>query len=584
VQEHWELSKHQFPGVDPEVGSFHLDRFEQAPLPRFTYRVAGGELEVMLALVRGENAIVLRYAWRGPSPVQLVLRPLLALREFHHLQRENGGMEQRVELRAGEVRVQPRRDLPRLCFRYDEGTFVGSPDWWRRFEYLRERARGLDFQEDLWTPGAFEVHLDKTPFYLTIGVHKLPDGDPEPLLAAAREALVLDDPGPAHPPLYRKLSIAAGAFRADLAPQPGIIAGYPWFEVWGRDTLISLPGLYLVPGKLDGAMQIMRSMIATMQSGLIPNRIPDAGRIPEYHSADATLWLFETARLFTERLGLAHPFVTAELLPALKTAFEAAEAGLWGHTRITSDGLVAAGRDNDSLTWMDARVNGIAVTPRVGCPVELSALWAKGCETLSLLASAAGNESLAGRARSASERARTAFQKRFWCETTSYPFDVISETPEGPGAFRDASIRPNAIIALAVDPDCFTPERARLALACARRELVTPAGLRTLAHSHSAYVRHYRGGPVERDYAYHQGCAWPWLLGFYVRAARVHGGNSKPVDPELLALVVSAANNEIAVGQVPEIADGDPPHQPNGCVAQAWSVAELFRAVAWDLA
>jgi len=251
---------------------------------------------------------------------------------------------------------------------------------------------------------------------------------------------------------------------------------------------------------------------------------------------------------------------------------------------LSADGLVAAGGENDSLTWMDARVNDRAVTPRAGCPVELSALWAKGTETLARLAAASGDTAFADRARSASDRARTAFQNRFWCETTCYPFDVISEAPEGPGAFRDASIRPNAVIALAVDPDCFTPERAALLLERARRELVTPAGLRTLARSHSAYMPHYRGSLVERDHAYHQGSVWPWLLGFYVRAVRHHHGNSPPAGDDLLALVESAANNEVAVGQVPELADGDPPHQPNGCVAQAWSVAELLRALTWDLA
>jgi len=204
----WELAKHQFPGLDPEGTPFYLERFDQDPLPRWTYRVAGGELTVTLALVRGENAVVLRYAFHGPGhdgaapAVTLALRPLLALRNFHHLCREHGGMTQSVELRpgsspshvSGEMRVQPLRGLPRVCFRY-EGTFVGSPDWWRRFEYLAERDRGLDYQEDLWTPGLFEIPLDGAPRYLVAAVDTLPAGDPAALLEATREALLAQDPG-----------------------------------------------------------------------------------------------------------------------------------------------------------------------------------------------------------------------------------------------------------------------------------------------------------------------------------------------------------------------------------------------------
>ena len=180
-RQRWDLAKHQFPSVDPTTGPFYLQRFDQDPLPRWTYAVPAGELEITLALVRGENAAVLRYRFRGKRPVLLTLRPLLAARGFQKLQRENGGMLQRVELRPGEMRVQPRKDLPRVCFRY-EGTFVGSPDWWRRFEYLEERDRGLDYEEDLWTPGVFELSIGDAPSYLVAGVDHLPHGEPEELI------------------------------------------------------------------------------------------------------------------------------------------------------------------------------------------------------------------------------------------------------------------------------------------------------------------------------------------------------------------------------------------------------------------
>ena len=593
----WELAKHQFPRVDPTTTPFHLTRFDQDPLPRWTFAVAGGELEVTLALVRGENAIVLRYAFRGATPLDLKLRPLIAARHFHKLQREHGGMVQRVELRPaetngqegrtrpiGEMRVQPRRDLPRVCFRY-EGTFVGSPDWWRRFEYLAERDRGLDFEEDLWTPGVFEVPLrEGDPVWLVAGVERLPAGEPEALLLATRDALLSEDPGEARTLVERKLTIAAGVFRADLTSRPGVIAGYPWFEVWWRDALIALPGLYLATGKRDGAIAILRALCGAMTDGLVPLRVPEpengSSAEADYGSADATLWLFEAARHVAAELGRTHAFVTDELLPALREAFESVARGTTNGIHLSEDGLFVAGREGDALTWMDSRVEGAPVASRAGCAIELTALWARGAETLSDLARAAGDDALADRALTAARRAREAFHTRFWCDETGYPYDTIAESKGEGGAGCDASVRPNAVIALAIDPACFTDDRARLVLERARRDLVTPAGLRTLAPADPRYMGRYGGDVKSRDGASHQGATRPWLLGFYARAAL----RARFETPEAIErLLRSAAQLEIALGHTPELADGDAPHAPGGAVAHAAGVAELLRALVWDV-
>lgn len=610
----WEIAKHQFPGVDPRATPLHLVRFDQDPLPRWTYRVAGGELEVLLALVRGANAVVLRYRWRGPDPrmvgkssahgrngsgkpasdrIMLSLRPLLAMRNFHHTAHEHGGMQNRIELRplaadgqGTEVSVQPVRALPKLVFR-SAGRFVGTPDWWRRFEYLVEHDRGLDFEEDLWTPGVFEVSLDAgAETFLTVGCDAAVPGEPTVHIEAAAAELAAQDPGRDKSPLHRRLSVAAEAFRADRAKKPGILAGYPWFEVWGRDTLIALPGLYLVTGRVDGAVRILREMFAVMKDGLVPNRIPDAGEAPEFHTADATLWLFEACRLVSEQLGERHELVAREMVPALRDAFEAALIGTRNAIHVTSEGMFAAGVPGDSLTWMDARVDGKPITSRCGCPVELTALWAKGCETLAHLARASGEKQLAADADAAAERARAAFAARFWCEATGFPYDVVSERAAGDGSFADPAIRPNAVVALAVDPACFSRERAAAVVARSTELLLTPAGLRTLAPTDPAYKGRYEGGVASRDGAYHQGTVWPWLLGFHVRAAlraAATRAEREACVADLSRLVHQAAANALAVGQVPEIADGDPPHRPAGCFAQAWSVAELLRAAAWDL-
>ncbi len=579
----YELSTHQFPHIEPTDGYRHLARFAQDPLPRFLWTIAGDELEQTFALARGLNALVVRWTWRGRAPVALAVRPLLSMRPFHALQREHGAMHQSVELRQGEVRVRPVGHLPRVVFGHS-ATFIGSPDWWRRFEYLTEHARGLDFQEDLWTPGVFRMRLEPgDTTHLVVAADALPARAPSDLLDEAALALVACDPGPRRSLLVRKLSIAADAYRADLAQTPGIVAGYPWFEVWGRDSLIALPGLYLATDRVASARRVLATLTQTMADGLVPNRLPDVGGEAEYHTADATLWLFEAARLYAERVGSGDGYLRGELFDALHSAFEAAMAGTRHHIHVTPEGLFAAGDPGFALTWMDARVGDWVVTPRAGLPVELQALWVRACDTLASLAVTLGDDALASRAREAHVRGLAAFRARFWCEATGYPYDVLPTSPDA-DQLADASIRPNALIALAVEPRLFDPTQAARILAVVERDLLTPVGVRTLAPGSPGYVGRYGGGVRARDAAYHQGTAWPFLLGFYVRAARRLRPLDEALREALERLVASAFDHQLALGQVPEISDGDAPFGPNGCSAQAWSVAELLRAAAWDLA
>ena len=476
----YELDTHQFPGVPPTPGYRHLARFDQDPLPRWTFELPEGELEQTLALVRGENAAVLRYTWRGAVAIELRLRPLMALRPFHALVREHGSMIQSVELRQAEVRVRPVPALPKVVFGH-AATFIGSPDWWRRFEYLAEHARGLDFQEDLWTPGTFSLRLlPHAPAFIVVAVDALPAGAPSQLMADSARTLLDCDPGSRHSKTVRMLSIARDAFVVKNAQDDAaIIAGYPWFEVWGRDSLIALPGLLLVQHDVPAARSILRTLIHQMQDGLVPNRLPDEGRAAEYHTADATLWLFEAARLYAEQVDDSDAFLRTELLQALTIAFSAVVNGTRHNIHLTAEGLYAAADAGFALTWMDAKVGQWAVTPRAGVPVELCALWARGCDTLARLADAFGQSDLAARARSAHERALAAFRRRFWCPATGYPYDVISEIE---GEWNDASIRPNALIALAVEPRAFDDAQATAILHVVERD---SAHARGIAHAFS---------------------------------------------------------------------------------------------------
>jgi predicted glycogen debranching enzyme len=578
-----QLATHQFPGVPPTGGYRMLTVFTQDPLPRWTYSVNGGELEQTLALARGANTVVLRYLWTGPKPVSLELRPLMALRSFHDLVSEHGAMLQRVEMRQNEVAVRPVPNLPRIVFRH-KGIFIGSPDWWRRFEYLAEQSRGLAFQEDLWTPGVLRLELQPgVPTYFTCGVDPLPEEPAEEILAGAREWLKTCDPGPDRPWAVRQLSIAADCFRADLAPMPGVIAGYPWFEIWGRHTLMALPGLYLATGKVEGAKQVLVSLIRHIREGLVPNRLPDDGSAAEYHSVDATLLLFEAARRMALALGPADPFISSTLFPALSGIFEVLSHGTRDGIHVSAEGLLAAGGPGTSLTWMDARVDDRPVTSRAGLAVEVQALWSRGCDTLAWLATELGDGALAARAQSARDRARIAFAQRFWCASINYPYDVVSEESAPPGSWTDASVRPNALMALAFDPELFEPWQREAIITQAERVLLTPTGLRTLSPNDSQYRAVYRGGVAERDSSYHQGTTWTFLLGLYARAVKATYPDDGARLGRLRALLEGVLGNVLALGQAAEIADGDAPHRLNGCPAHAVGVAELLRALVEEL-
>lgn len=571
-----ELWTHQFPSVPPTGGHRYLTHFAQDPLPRWTFDVSGGQLEQTLGLVRGENAVVLRYVWKGSMPVAAEFRPLLAMRPFHELVHEHGAMIQRVELRQHEVTVRPVPTMPKVSFRH-HGIFVGSPDWWRRFEYLAEQTRGLAFQEDLWTPGVFRLTMQPdTPTYFTCSVGKLPDRLEPELLEEAAESIRRCDPGPQRPWAVRSLSVAADLFRADLASAPGIIAGYPWFEVWGRHSLIALPGLYLLTGRLEAAKRVVETLVLHMRDGLIPNRLPDDGRPAEYHSVDASLLLFRVARRMANQLGSSDPFVSNVLMPAMLTVFEAFEKGTVDRIHVTSDGLLAAGGPGTSLTWMDARVDNVPVTSRAGLAVEIQALWSAACDTLAHLAAELGQAEVAHRASDACDRARAAFRKRFWCDGTGYPYDAISEATDGPDAWADARIRPNALIALSVDAECFTQEQAQATIARAERELMTSAGVRTLAPHEANYRGRYAGGILDRDRAYHQGTVWPFLMGALARAVRQTYPSDGARLASIRAVVEAMMANHLALGQLPELADGDAPNRPDGCIAFAASVGELL--------
>jgi predicted glycogen debranching enzyme len=579
----YRLSTHQFPNLAPTPGYRLIRKFAMDPIPRWIYRIGDEEFEPRLCLARGRNIAVMTYTWHGREPATLTVKPLLPLRRIHDLMHEHGAMVQRVVLRQREVEIQPVFDLPPIAFRHS-GVFVGSPDWWRRFEYLEDRNRAAEFQEDIWTPGTFELTLrpGHTQYLLT-SVGELPQESARDIMDETTDYLSAQLAGSSRSRAVQILWSAADAFLVKGGGHTAIIAGYPWYGVHLREMLMSLEGLCLVRGRLEYARELIDCISKTMHAGLMPDVVSEAEARLGKPSPDATLWFFEAARALMERVGVQDTLLRTRLYPKLKRAFvrlksRKQRALMW----VTSEGLLANGAADRPLTWMDAQAQQWIVTPRRGLAVEHQALWTKACETLALLAQAYGEPNWQSLAREACDLARASFQKRFWCSQIEYPFDCVSEERDIQGAWTDAAVRPNALIALAIDPELFKPWQAAAIVARVRHDLLTPRGIRTLAPQEPDYQGYHEGGLEQREGSRHQGSVWPHLLGFFIRAATRLAPEDDQLRDELRQMVESALDEPLALRFVSQLADGDPPHRAHGCPAYSTGVAELLRALVVD--
>ena len=579
----YRLATHQFPDVAPTPGYRNLLSFAQDPIPRWVFRTGNGTLERTLCLVRGENAVIMGYTWSGVGSALISLRPLMPLRHVDSLMHEHGGMEQLVALRPGAVELRPVERLPAIYFAH-EGVFMGGPDWWRRFEYLADRGEHAEFQEDMWTPGVFELPLEPgRTSYLVVSVGKLLARPPAELVMEACEAISREALGVGRPAAVRLLSVAAEQFCLDAAKPPMVIAGYPWHAPYTRDFLLALPGLTLARGRVDLAARALPTLLRSQHSGFLPEFMPEPGQPRPKPLPDATLWLYEVARLMLPELGPEHAPLKRQLYNALVRSFARLRGGArrWGW--LSADGLLVNGAEGIALTWMDARVGAEPVTPRRGIAIEQQALFTQATGTLATLADEAGNHKLADVCREAGVKARTAFRARFWCHDTDFPYDCVSESRDAQDAWVDSSIRPNALIALAVDPSLFEAWQARAIVARVKAELLTPRGIRSLSPLDPRYVSQFAGTLAEKELAYHQGTAWTHLIGFYVRAAIGVAPDDAELRDELRQVIEGALDGSIILGQIAQLADGDAPHRARGCPAQATSVAELLRALVVDL-
>lgn len=586
----FELGTNRFPGAIHPRGFEHLAEFRQELFPTWEYEIGEAKLTKAIAAVHlesDENATLVLYELACPSSplplgegpgvraVRLTLRPFFAGRDFHSLGRENDSVHREGLFEEGTLRYRSYDGLPEVFLHVPGGDYAPSPDWWRRFEYDLERERGLDFEEDLFTPGAITVELAPgARLGLLISTAPPAGRDAWQLFEDERaRRLSLLKPFETGDPFTRALALAADTFLVRRgAGLSTVIAGYPWFSDWGRDSMIALPGLCLTTGRFAEAKGILRAFGRAASEGMLPNRFPDSGeQAPEYNTVDATLWFFVAAWKYLETTGDG-AFVRDELMPVLIDILDWHARGTRHGIRVAADGLLHAGEPGVQLTWMDAKVGDWVVTPRTGFPVEIQALWANALAIAAELCGRFGDEDRAAELRRRAERARERFAERFWHEAAGGLFDVVHE--EG----SDPSVRPNQIFALSLPFPLLGKERAERLLAGIEAKLLTPRGLRTLPPDDPRYRPIYLGGPLERDGAYHQGTVWPWLLGPYLSAlVRVRGAEGKRQGRRILAAFAPHLS-EAGIGTVSEIFDAEPPHAPRGCPAQAWSVAELLRA------
>jgi predicted glycogen debranching enzyme len=598
------LGANEFQGKIYPQGYLSLKEFSVSPFPRYVYGVESVEVTKTIFMPRERNATVAVYSVKnnGGSEATLKIYPLLSCRHFHQVVDRRQTPPDFNQTQDGrEVELTFTNPQATIIIRATSGAFTAKPNWLDRLLYREEAARGESSIDDCYQPGYFEVAVPpgrKERFAIASAANENSDKSCEDLDAVGFsmydvDGLMqkeLDERGDllgGFYSLHRQVPMsdwlnwllsAADAFMVKGADADrSVLAGYYWFETWGRDTFVSLPGLVLATGRFEDAKKIFLQFASHSKQGLIPNYIQDRSGEPAYNTVDATLWYVNAVLQYLKYTGDYH-FIQKHLWDGLKAVVDFHEKGTGNGIRMDGDGLLTHG---PQLTWMDATVDGNAVTPRSGKAVEIQALWHNALRTMQLLAEKFDEPSRAEKYADMAEKAQESFNLKFWNSQANCLFDVLADW----GA--DASLRPNQIIAISLDFAVLDSGKREQVVDAVNRELLTPFGLRTLARSDSRYRGMYVGDRRSRDQAYHNGTVWPWLLGPFTTAfLKVKGHADYRVEFVLkncLLPLFTQQVGEAGLGTLSEIFDGEPPHASRGCVAQAWSVAEPLRAYVEDV-
>ncbi len=557
-------------------GVNYLQSFTCQPFPTWTYKISDTcSVICELFMPHEQSRVVMTWRIEGlQQDARLLVRPLISGRNYHELQRANQQLSFVHDSNGESVSWHTYSGMPRIVAQ-SNGAYIHEPVWYYNFLYEIERDRGYDCIEDLAAPGIFEFQLCEQTATISFSAHHLnEDWSPATASISVASGELRARELERRRAIGSTLEQAADAYLIKHAGRKSIVAGYPWFSDWGRDTFIALRGLCLALGRYDEAREILLSWGATIKDGLVPNRFPDRGETPDYNSVDASLWYIVAAWDYLELSGDGgRPESTTfiALSQAVSNILQAFCRGTLWNIRCDSDGLLACGQSGVQLTWMDAKVGDWVVTPRTGKPVEIQALWLNALKIGSLLLNNPEYDKLL-------DLAARSFQTRFPCDG-EYLCDVVDVNHQS--GIVDLNFRINQIFAVGGLPfQTLHGELAHRLVDQVEKRLFTPNGMRTLAPNERRYMGHYQGGTLERDSAYHQGTAWFWLLGAFVDAwVRVRNSTpeAKAEARQRFVAPLLERISQTGCGHLFEIADGDAPHTPRGAPCQAWSLGELLR-------
>lgn len=565
-------------------GFENLQRVEYDLLPKFTYNYKDVFIKKKIAMVYGSNTTVISYEIRnGARKTVFKLTPLVNFRNHHHTS-TFGNLNFGVEANQDGISIQPSNTDISLKLSCDTAVFNKyNSCFFYGMTYGTEGERGLGCSEDHFIPGCFELTLKPYENRILSFVATIENISPVKIDAATviedeiiRQQQLLNKKG-YKDELCRALVLAADRFIVyrKSTDSKTVIAGYPWFTDWGRDTMIAFNGLTLATGRYDDAKDILYTFSKYINYGLIPNVFPDDDAQPAYNSIDAVLWYFEAVNNYIDYTQ-DYEFVKDKLYPCLGEICERLIKGTIYDIYMDEDGLISAGNENTQLTWMDAKVGDWVVTPRHGKAVEINALWYNALRIMSRLSIAFKQENPY---KKLSERVKKSFDRVFWNENGQYLFDVVNQN----GA--DDSIRPNQIIAVSLSYNVLDKEKAKKVVEKVWTELYTAYGLRTLSTGNVNYHGVYQGDVWSRDGAYHQGTVWTWPLGRFIKAYVFVNNYSIEARNNAKDFIMPFIDHmrDAGIGSISEIFDGDEPFYPRGCFAQAWSVSEILRAAIEDV-
>lgn len=577
------LPVNRYPGTIYPQGYTHLEQFRFERYPVFVYRTGNTMIEKSVFMPFEENSTIITYkVLESDFPVKLSVLPIINYRDYHGRTHEDSrwNFTQTLNPKGVEIRAFPGATT--LYLQSDIAPYVTTGSWYKNFIYEVESERGLDDREDQYNPGYFSARLDHgSQLSILASLLKRETFSPEGLRYREMHRLRgLLDRVTQTDPFVTSLANAADTFivKRKSTNAKTIIAGYHWFADWGRDAMISIPGLTLVTKREEEAKEIIRTFLLHLSDGLIPNTFAESesNEEPEYNSVDAPLWLINACYTIYSKTG-SIDFVS-EVYPKLKEIINSYVSGTRHGIKMDSDGLVKSEDEKTALTWMDAKIDGNPVTPRLGKPVEISALWYNVLKSMETCAKQLKNETDLNYFSDLAKKTKESFNEKFWNERKRCLHDVLLDDR------GDGKVCPNQVFSISLSFPVLREESWRDVLRTIEAELLTPVGLRTLSPFDPNYKPNCSGSPRERDTAYHQGTVWPWLFGAYVSSyVKTYG-----TDPKTLSFVQQLYNPfkrrmyEAGLGTISEIFDGDPPHLPRGCISQAWSVAEILRSYVED--